>query len=92
MLEDRLVSEAAAERGDPTTRVPTIDGLLRPVLEVLSDGETHEMTELVSAVSDHLGLDSTTQSVRTASGGDHDRKPNWVGSYEPRQGRAHRAA
>lgn len=54
---------------DAASSVPTIDGLLRPVLDALADGDTHELSDVVSIVSDGIGLDFESRNARIASGG-----------------------
>ncbi len=50
------------------SQVPPVNALLRAVLEALADGEARDMSEVVGLVSDLMGLDANSRSVRNLSG------------------------
>ena len=48
--------------------MPSVDDLLRPMLEALSDGKPHAFADLVESISDALHLDDEIRERRLASG------------------------
>src|ERR1700733_90810 len=48
--------------------LPSIDKLLQPVLEAVADGQARESSEVVTIVSDSLGLDAEGREARIRSG------------------------
>jgi hypothetical protein len=67
-LDDTSPVDGDAPADDAASRVPTIDGLLRPVLDALADGETRDMSDVVEIVADQLDLDPASRNARIASG------------------------
>ena len=65
---DPDATRAGVTSADSTPSVPTVDRLLHPVLEVLTDGQTRELSDVVDAVADTLGLSAENRELRTKSG------------------------
>jgi restriction endonuclease Mrr len=64
-------AEAPVSGGNDTVAavgVPSVDDLLRPMLEALSDGKAHAFAGLVESISDALHLDDEARGRRLASG------------------------
>ena len=65
---EKAPEDIDAETVGPAPRVPTVDALLRPVLDALADGQTRDMAEVVELVADLVGLDADGRRARIPSG------------------------
>jgi restriction system protein len=67
--------------------LPTWEGFMAPVLEVLADGAVHPRRDLFNEVADHLDLDETQRAAQVPSGGLllHNRL-TWAFSFLTRAG------
>ena len=60
--------ESSADTGEAAVGMPSVDDLLRPMLEALSDGKPHAFADLVKSICDALHLDDEIRDRRLASG------------------------
>ena len=59
---------SGADTSEAAVGMPSVDDLLRPMLEALSDGKPHAFADLVESISDALRLDDDIRERRLASG------------------------
>ena len=59
---------SGADTSEAAVGMPSVDDLLRPMLEALSDGKPHPFADLVESISDSLRLDDDIRERRLASG------------------------
>ena len=60
--------EGGADTAEAAVGMPSVDDLLRPMLEALSDGKPHAFADLIESISDALHLDDEIRERRLASG------------------------
>ena len=60
--------ESSADTAEAVVGMPSVDDLLRPMLEALSDGKPHSFANLVKSICDALHLDDEIRGRRLASG------------------------
>lgn len=65
---DPQPTQAYEAHPGPAVYVPSVDLLLQPVLEVLSDGETRDLPAVAQLVADRLELSADSVALRIKSG------------------------
>jgi restriction endonuclease Mrr len=60
--------ESSPDTAEGAVGMPSVDDLLRPMLETLSDGKPHAFANLVQSICDALHLDDEIRGRRLASG------------------------
>ncbi len=67
-VDEAEALEGGGDTAEAAVGMPSVDDLLRPMLEALSDGQPHGFAELVESISDALHLDDEIRERRLASG------------------------
>src|SRR6266567_2496283 len=67
-VEEAEALESGADTAEAAAGMPSVDDLLRPMLEALSDGKPHGFADLVESISDALHLDDEIRHRHLASG------------------------
>jgi restriction endonuclease Mrr len=67
-VDEAEALEGGSDTVEAAVGIPSVDGLLRPMLEALSDGKPHAFADLVESISDALHLDDEIRERRLASG------------------------
>jgi restriction endonuclease Mrr len=67
-VDEAEVLESGGDIVEAAVGMPSVDDLLCPMLEALSDGKPHAFADLVESISDALHLDDDIRERRLASG------------------------
>lgn len=67
-VDEAEAMEGGGDTAETAVGMPSVDDLLRPMLEALSDGQPHGFAELVESISDALHLDDEIRGRHLASG------------------------
>ena len=67
-VDEAEALESGGDTAEAAVGMPSVDDLLRPMLEALSDGKPHAFADLVESISDALHLDDEIRERRLASG------------------------
>ena len=89
-VDEAEALEGGGDTAEAAVGMPSVDDLLRPMLEALSDGKPHAFADLVESISDALHLDDEIRESSPGERTDGHLQPARLDTHQPGESRARR--